>query len=375
LTGIGTNLWEGYLSKVLTSYGATGKMIGLFGSAGKLAGIGFPFIGGALSDRLGRGRAVIFASLLGVAGYLFYILAPSYWLFFPGYVLIAAGVSFGFMGSLALTGETVGRNRRSVSIAAQEAVIYLPAVIIPPVGGMMIDSMGIVAGFRVGLIVTVVLSLLAIALQHFLYRLPPPTATRFSLDIRKAWQAMSPPLRRQLLADVLVRFGSGMAALFTVLYLMDILGIKALHFGLLLAMERAMRVTLPIPVGKLADRKGIGSRRPFVALTYLFFALFPIALALIPSSRWLVPVYILAGLRHSGETSRKALILDLAGKGEHGKIVGLYYMLLGVGTLPSSFIAGWIWEWNPRILFVVSGAISLVGLAWFVLKGPKGEKA
>jgi MFS family permease len=197
LKGFGTNLWEGYLSKVLSSFGATGKMIGLFGSIGKLAGIGFPFIGGALSDRLGRGKAVIFASLLSILGYFFYIFAPSYWLFFPGYVLVAAGVSFGFMGSLALTGETVRQDRRSVSIAAQEAIIFLPAVIIPPMGGMMIDRMGIVIGFRIGLMATVALSVAAIGLQHFLYRLPPPAAKRFSLDIWKAWQrnvlGSSPP--------------------------------------------------------------------------------------------------------------------------------------------------------------------------------------
>jgi MFS family permease len=374
IKGTGTNLWEGYLSKVLSSFGATGKMIGLFGSLGKLAGIGFPFVGGALSDRLGRGKAIILASLLGLSGYLFYIFAPNFWLFLPGYVLIAASVSFGFMGSLALTGETVGPKRRSVSIAAQEALIYLPAIIIPPLGGMIIDRMGIVNGFRLGLIVTVALTVAAIGLQAFLYRLPPPAAKKLSLDIRKAWQAMSKPLRRQLLADILVRFGSGMAALFTVLYLMDVLGIPALQFGLLLSLERAMRVILPIPLGKLADRMGVRSRWPFVAFTYLFFAVFPIAMAAIPSSSWLVPVYLLAGLRHSGETARKALIIDLAGEGEHGRIIGLYYMLLGIGTFPSSFLAGWIWEWNPRVLFLISGAISLIGLVWFLLKGPKGHE-
>jgi hypothetical protein len=276
------------------------------------------------------------------------------------------------MGSLALVGETVDPMRRSVSIATREAFVYIPAILMPPVGGMMIDRMGVVTGFRLGLIITVVLTVASIGLQHYLYRLPPPAAKSFSLAIRKSWHAMSKPLRRQLLSEILVRFGSGMANLFMVLYLMDVLGISALHFGLLLAMERAMRVIIPIPVGKFADRLGTRSRWPFVALSYLFFALFPLTMALISSSKWLVPAYIVAGFRHMGETSRKALIIDLAGEGEHGRLIGLYYMLLGAVLFPSSFIAGWIWEWNPRVLFLVGGGISLFGLVWFLLKGPKG---
>ena len=58
-----------------------------------------------------------------------------------------------------------------------------------------------------------------------------------------------------------------------------------------------------LPVAYMADRVG---KKPFVTVTFLFFTGFPVALMFAPSFWWLVPVFVLRGLKEFGEPSRKA---------------------------------------------------------------------
>ena len=47
-------------------------------------------------------------------------------------------------------------------------------------------------------------------------------------------------------------------------------------------------------------------------LTFLSFALFPVAIIFASNFAWLIVAYVIGGLREIGEPSRKAMIVDLA---------------------------------------------------------------
>jgi len=79
-----------------------------------------------------------------------------------------------------------------------------------------------------------------------------------------------------------------------------------------------------IPAAKFADLYG---RRPFIMLTFTFFALFPLMLVLTPNTTLLPLAFIVVGLREIGESARKALIVDLAEKSHKGRSIGLYYSI------------------------------------------------
>lgn len=372
--GFGVALWAGYLPKVLEALGAAGLMIGVFGTVAALLGVVFPYLGGLLSDRLGRGRAMILASALSGAGYLIYMLAPKWWVFLPGLVLCTAGATFGFMGSLALTGEALPARRRAVSIAARGLLGGLPALVGPPIGGALILWLGLVRGVRVSLLLTVVLTLAAILLQRRHYRMPSPQPPVQRRGFRSAWRAMRPELKRLLAADCMLRFGSGMTAIFVVLYVMNVLGGSALQFGFLKSLEILTPALLVIPAAKLADRAGRHSRRPLVAASYFFFAAFPLALALAPSSGWLIAVFVIAGLRHVGEPARKALIIDLADGPDRGHMIGVYHSVRGFVVFPASLVGGLLWERLPVAPFVVGPLLSGLGLLWFLFGSPGRTK-
>ena len=370
LQGFGVALWTGYFPKLLQELGARGIMIGAFGTIGALLWIPLPYVGGLLSDRLGRAQTMVVAGLLAAAGYVVYMLAPTWWLLLPGLVLTTAAGSFGFMGALALTGDAVRSQRRATSMAARGVLGGIPGIVGPPLGGLLIVGMGLVRGVRVGLFVTVLLTLAAVWLQRRYYRLRRPAADTPRENPVSAWRAAPSGLKDLLAADCLLRFGSGMSAMFVILYVVDVLGSSELHFGFLLSLAALIPPLLTLPAAKLSDRAGPRTRLPIVAATYFFFAAFPLALVVIPSAAWLVPVFVISGLRHVGEPTRKALIIDLAEGPNRGRLIGAYHTIRGAVVLPAALLGGWLWEWRPAAPFFIGSAISAVGLVWLLRSRP-----
>jgi len=371
MQSFGVMLWSGYLPKVLEALGARGLMIGAFGTVGALLGVVLLYVGGVLSDRLGRGRVMVLASVLAACGYVVYAVAPVWWAFFPGVLFTTAAGSFGFMGGLALTGESVRSRRRGISIAARGMLGMVPGMVAPPLGGALIWWVGLVRGVRAALFLTVLLTLVAAWLQRRYYRFPLTRAEQGAEDPPPPRTAMSPALKSLLVADCLLRCGSGMSAMFVVLYVLNVLGATAVEFGFLMSLAMVTAALFVLPASKLSDRFGPRSRRPVVAATYLFFTAFPLALAAIPSAKWLIPVFVISGLRHVGEPARKALIIDLSEAPDRGRLIGAYHSIRAAVVFPAALAGGALWEWLPAAPFIIGASISCLGLIWFLLSRPE----
>jgi MFS family permease len=231
--------------------------------------------------------------------------------------------------------------------------------------------LGLLPGVRVSLLVTLLLTGLAIWLQRRYFEMMPPPRRNASIDLLTAWRGMGPDLRRMLVADCLVRFGAGMSTSFVVLYVIDVLQGSALDYGLLTMAQTVTSAVVYLPIALLADRAGRSSRWPFVAATYGLFAAFPALLGVVPSAGYLVPVFVVAGLRELGEPARKALIVDLTEGERRGSLIGAYFMTVGMVTFPAAFIGGWLWEVAPALPFTVGAAVTALGLVWFLWRGPK----
>jgi len=370
LQALGTKLWEGYVVKVLDALGTAGWMIGFYGVIGTLMSAVAPYPAGLLSDRLGRGQALILASALALVGFTVYLVAPTWWMFLPGAVLIRFAGSFRFMGTLAMTSDRLRERRRAISIGVQNVLNRLPWVISPTLGGVLIALMvvrleekmggvlseeavqtqGLLHGFRWAVGITIILTVIAIVLQRRYYRLPPPKQDDGPLHPIHVFRSMGSDLKRLLLADCLIRIGSRLYMTFIPLYVLNVLRRGYVEWGSLQSLMTATSVIMYIPAAKLADRAGRASRRPFVATTFLFFSAFPLALVLAPPGTWLIPVFIIAGLREFGEPARKALIMDLAGQEGLGRRMGVYYMMRGISMSAAPLIGGVLYGWNPYAL-------------------------
>lgn len=361
LVGLGEELWKKFLPKYLELLGASSTVIGLFGTSEDFLDALYQYPGGWLADHWGRRRALLAFLLAAVAGYLVYFFSSSWPWLFLGLALAMAWQSMGSPAIFATIGDALAREHRAMGFTFQSIVKRIPMVVSPIAGGWMIGAFGIRLGLRAGIIITLFLS----GITVFLLRaINLKVALKDSVRMCGVWNSFSATLKRLLVSDIAIRTCEGMADIFTILYVTNISGITLPKYGVLIAIQLATAIAVYVPAAKIADRIG---RKPLVIATFIFFALFPVVVVLAHTFSSLVVAFMIGGLRETGEPARKAMIVDSAQSQLRARTVGLYYLVRSFSITPASAIGGLLWKVQPRIPFVVAGAIGAVGTILFSL--------
>lgn len=361
LLGLGEELWKKFLPKYLESLGATTFIIGLFGTAEDFFDAIYQYPGGWLADRLGRRRAFLTFVAIASAGYLVYLISPSWPYLFLGLALVMAWQSMASPAIFAVIGDALPRERRAMGFTLQSILKRVPIVIAPLAGGALIASLGIIKGIHVGLVITLVLAGLTVLL---LLRVNISVQTSRTTGIVGVWRSFHGALKRLLVSDVIIRTCEGMTGVITILYVTNVQNFSVARYGTLIAIQMITSIIVYIPAGKIADRVG---RKPFVIVTFLSFALFPLAVIAASSFTILVVAFIVGGLREIGEPARKAMIVDFAQANVRARSVGLYYLVRSLSITPAAAIGGLLWRITPEVPFVVAGVIGLIGTIVFAV--------
>src|SRR5262249_35758495 len=107
---------------------------------------------------------------------------------------------------------------------------------------------------------------------------------------------------------------------------------------------------------------------PFIGVTFLFFALFPLALALSPPDESLFAVFVIYGLREIGEPARKALITSLMPEAIRAQGVGLYWGLRSFAICSAPLGGAVLWGlYGPQTLLFCAFGFGCLGAAIFYL--------
>jgi MFS family permease len=215
---------------------------------------------------------------------------------------------------------------------------------------------------HLGLAVTVVLSAVTVGVVSRVKI--PVTPDAVPTHILTVWRSLPTPLRWLLTSDIFIRTCEGLVDVFLVLYAINVIGISAPAYGVLIAVQMTTSIVSYIPVARFADRMG---RKPFVIATFIAFALFPVAVVLAHDFATLVAAFVVGGLREIGEPSRKALIVDLVAPSLRARSVGLYYLIRSLAIAPAAFIGGLLWEVTPALPFWMAGLIGLAGVVVFAV--------
>jgi MFS family permease len=361
---LGEELWQSYMPAYLTALGASGVIVGLFGSTRDLLDGLYQYPGGWLADRFGRRRALLFFTSLATAGYATYALAPRWPFAFAGLLGVMAWKSGAFPTTFAVIGDSLPRERRATAFGVQAVLVRVPRVIAAPIGGMLIAAFGILAGLRLAFVATVIVATIVLVLQRYGFRDAQEAGTDpGSAGMREVFAALPPSLRRLLAADCVVRIGEGLAASFIVLFVLEARHLPAAQYGILYAVQQAVSIAFYLPGGRLADRIGRG---PLVALTFVFFAAFPLAVRLAVSLPALVVAFCVGGLKEIGEPARKSLIVDLAPPSQRARAVGVYYTIRNLVVVPSGIAGGLLWQRAPTLPLDAAFAVGLLGLIVFL---------
>ena len=361
LLGLGEELWKKFLPKYLESLGATTVIVGLFGTAEDFFDAIYQYPGGWLADHLGRRRAFLLFVAIASAGYLVYLFSPSWPFLFLGLALVMAWQSMASPAIFAVIGDALPPERRAMGFTLQSILKRVPIVIAPLAGGAMIASLGIVKGIRTGLLITLVLAALTILL---LLKVNVIVQTSRTTDIVGVWRSFHSALKRLLVSDVIIRTCEGMTGVITILYVTNVQRFSVARYGTLVAIQMITSIIVYIPAGKIADRVG---RKPFVIVTFLSFALFPLAVIAASSFTILALAFVVGGLREIGEPSRKAMIVDFAQENVRARSVGLYYLVRSLSITPAAAVGGLLWRIAPEVPFVVAGIIGLIGTLVFAV--------
>jgi predicted MFS family arabinose efflux permease len=256
-----------------------------------------------------------------------------------------------------------------MAFSVQSVLVRLPRVIGAPLGGLLIASFGVVTGVRVAAGITLLLAIIVLVTQRRGYREQALVENGFEHTPAPTILARMPSqLKRLLVAECFVRFGEAIAAAFIVLYVTNVLGHSAPTFGALYALQQAVSLVTYLPSGRLADLTG---RRSLIALTFLFFALFPLAVQWAHSFTALVAAFVIGGLKEMGEPARKAFIVDLAAPAERARAVGVYYTIRNLLIVPAGTIGGILWTHNPQAPLQVAGVVGMAGVAAFWITSKK----
>jgi MFS family permease len=370
LVGMGERMSERFLPIYLIALGGGALSIGLLNALDHLLSALYSYLGGYLSDRLGTRRALVLFNLVAMAGFLIVILFPFWQAVIAGAVLFISWSSVSLPATMGLIVRVLPAGKRIMGASMYSLVNRIPMALGPILGGLCIAAWGERDGVRAAFGAALALALVGLVLQQAMIVEPRsgPTAVRPVSTPRALWRRMRPALRNLLVADILVRFCEQITGAFVVVWCMKVIArpVSAVEFGVLTSIEMATAVLIYIPVAWLADR---GGKKPFVLTTFVMFTVFPLALMVAPSFEWMVPVFVLRGLKEFGEPTRKALIVELAPDDQKAAMFGMYYLVRDSVVAVAAFGGALFWEVGPRVNFIAAFACGVLGTVYYAWRG------
>jgi predicted MFS family arabinose efflux permease len=383
--GLGEQLWEPFLSVYFAAIRGLKREAATTGTVGAavlwtvaayscLRNLfeAFCYVGGGqLTARLGDRGSLLLFGVLSVAGYILFLMSPLPLLTIMAVLCILGWEPLSVPVTFTTVGSTVETSSRGMAFALQSIQKRLPKILGPLIAGYGLawaertyasKEIGHIAGMHWLVLAALGLGVVSLILQ-FLYmphREPPPPGPSALVIV----QSFHPAVKSLLLAEVFTRWCDQLVREFIALYLIAVREVPIEQVGLLMAAQHLTALLTYLPVGRLTRSAGLA---PFVGLTFVFFALFPLVLILVPND-WLLLAFVVYGLREIGEPARKAMITSLMPPERRARGVGLYWGLRSLAICPAALGGAALWiALGPEAAFLTAFASGCMGAAVYYL--------
>ncbi len=377
LVGMGERMAERFLPIYMLALGGGAMAIGLLQAMDNFLSAIYSFPGGYLSDRIGTKKSLLLFNLVAMSGFALVILVPTWQAVLVGAVLFISWSAISLPATLSLIYKVLPQNKRTMGVSMHSLVRRIPMALGPLVGGLFISVWGERDGVRIAFGAALCMAAVALVMQQRMIEEDNALQADSSNDAgeltpeKNPWtlfKLMNPSMKRLLVTDILIRFCEQIPYAFVVIWCMKTIAtpVTALQFGALTTIEMATAVLVYIPVAYLADRT---TKKPFVAMTFIFFTLFPLVLLYSRSFEMLVLAFILRGLKEFGEPTRKALIMDLAPSDCRAGMFGLYYLIRDVIVAFAAVGGAFLWQISPEANLITAFVFGIVGTTGFMLFG------
>ncbi len=341
------------------------------------------YVGGAIAGRFNTRRSLLLFNGLPLIGLVILFLWDARIGVFVAIPFIFAWDSIAGPAIVTVVGDSLPSDRRTMAFSLQAIFRRVSRILAYLVSAPLIWYLGRINGLRADALIAVAFVLCAAAIQYRYMR----TASRDKVAAfkrpRHLLKRFSPDLKRLLAADIFSRWAEGLAGPFIILYCVPILAADfdkgtSLYQSVLLTIQAATNIILYIVIGPLASRAGL-AKKPYIGLTFVFFALFPISLIVLGptlGSAGLALAFVVGGLREIGEPARKAMVSDLVPANVKTQAIGLYWSARSFAVMWAAPVGAVLWIVGDRIqpglgpilTFASAGAIGFVGAVLFFLR-------
>ncbi len=386
-----TELWSPLMPEYLKALKDPGRagdplfilLIGAYGFYRDLLEAINYYVGGALGARLNTRRALLLFNVIPLVG-LAVLLAWQH----PAAVFLAIPFIFvwdSIAGPAIITvvGEAIPPDRRTMAFSLQAIFRRVSRMLAYGISGLLVWRLGRVGGVRADVMVSIGLILLAALVQFRFMKTASLDAVAAIHQPRELLRRFPRDLKRLLAADVFARWAEGLAGPFIILYCVPLLAESpavgaARYQSVLLNIQAAVNVALYLLIGPLASRAGL-AKKPYIGLTFLFFALFPISIAVLGPAAGAIGLalaFVVGGFREIGEPARKAMIADLVPPDVRTQAIGLYWSARSAAVMFASPVGALAWiigdvvrpGTGPLVTFGLAGVVGLIGAGAFFVR-------
>jgi DHA1 family multidrug resistance protein-like MFS transporter len=365
----------------LRELGASVSEIGLFFTLAMILPLVFRMLGGWLSDRIGRLRAMWLGSLAGIVAYIPYALARNWQLALLGPALLAVATALLVPAYRAYIADVVPEDRQGRTFGMGNSVLNLAWVIAPPLGGYLAQTYGYRAMFLSAILLYALAALLFWVLVRDDQHRNGVSGEKPSLESLKNSFGEVLPLAVAgglftwiLITDGIQDISLDLSFNLMPVYLNEIVGIGKQSIGLMDGLHGVAWVIASPFGGWFADR--VGSRYGIMlGLSGLMLA--PLIFAIATGFWGFALSWIVLGI---GAAVFGPALDVLIARGVSKHLRGLAYAFvatsLGLISLPAPWIGSQIWvTFGPKAPFILTSILGILALipAWLRLRLPEGE--
>lgn len=361
--------------------GASISEIGLFFTISMIFPLLVTLLGGWLADSLGRLRVIFIGSLTGVLTFAAYAIAPTWQAALLGPALMAITSSLTIPAYFAYIADITPEASRGRMYGLSQTVYNASAVVAPPIGGLIAQSLGYRFMFSLS---SVVFAVAALIFLYLLRSVSTLTIGEREVSLRALRSSLGQMLGMFLAGGVVtwILIVDGVRDIAFKLsynlmpvYLNEIGGLSKQGIGLLDGIYGFAFLIVLYPAGWLADktseRVGIVAALIAVISSRLVFAFaggfggFALSWALLGIGASLF------------EPSGSSLITKAVPRHLRGTAFGLFATSLSIFSLPAPLIGSQIWNLfgpiYPFLITVAMGSLTVIP-AWFKLVLPRQSK-
>jgi len=378
----GAGLIGTYVSLYFDELGGSPITLGLMTAMAYMIGCVTSPLGGFIADYYGRRRIMVLTAFYGVFFPSLYAVIQD-WRLFAALSVVAAFGSISNPASHALMADSISPEKRTMGIASIQVVSSLPVIVAPPIGGWLIQTHGLLNGFRLACIYTAATAFIS-AFIIFLFlkeTLQCGVITKSNssnpIKLRDAMKFPCPlptSLKALVLSSALIAFANGAVGRYYILYASSVIGLTLIEWGIIASLQLVGTV-LKIPGGWLSGK--FGKRKIMIisvltcapcttlfTLSRSFLEALAVALLLIVTGIYYAPAY-------------EALQADLTPRTARGRITGLWQLSSSLsaasGTLAGGFFFQTVDPTLPFYMFTAAEIIAAFLLIGFVREPDKKE--